>query len=258
MQSQDVLSLRVGDRTFLIPSSSISKLDNWQFLPVEHGIQTIHTRDAHIFSFIHRWLCGYPPHLPEQEWEIMCLLHDCDFFGTPELKCCLIEMLHHQTNNFGRKSRFLMSNQQLLEQFDLDSPWEDIIGFWYLRYYKPILKQTLDNAVKILEASKKFNYKLASPLIAILSENDQLCIELLLHITRDMGILLPEPMMLSVMSTVLIDRLAIILNPPFQASASPADSQEEGEDEKEKEEASKFKHLKKQTKRTIPPPTFKF
>lgn len=256
-RAQALATILVGDRYFSFPYQCTDYLKNWKqlgFWP-EENVHVAPTRDPKTFSFIHRWLCGYPAHLPDTEWQTLCLIADCQFYGIPVLHAALDRLLQDQPSSLGRKARYLVANPAASARFALTSTWEEIMSF-SLSSYDPLLQQTCRDLAQILEQSSQESLQILAPLLKLAAYNASWCRDLLIFLVKDVGVVLPQPDALLLLKELLLARLREAKSSPkaqpkpnLVASGSPAQSQEDEEPPGTSTESSSTRK-----KRHIPPP----
>jgi hypothetical protein len=258
-EAPDFVTLAVGSKPhyFYIPLRSLPYFQNFDKLSIsQQGLRISPLRDPKIFAFIHRWLCGYPAHLPAEDWQVICLLDDCNFYGVPILADILVAKLKDQNTNLGRKVRFLLANPSLADRCCFTSSWEDIMGL-SVSIYQPLFMQTCKELAQQFERSKTEQFQLLAPFINLAAYNAPCCRDLLIWLVKDFGITLPQPDALMLLKDLFLTRFTAA-SPPTRAATtaeSHADSEEEPPSQDGSEAASTSQSKSASRKRRVPPPS---
>lgn len=191
--------IRVGGKIFMFPASRVEKIKKWASFEIGIMQGTIPVpvvdRDPQIFAFIHRWLCGYPAHLPPTEWEIICLMADCAVYGVDELHSELVEQLKDQDSNLGRKATLIMSDYHpKLHQSFLTDSWEKILNILLADIFPSALTMVTELA-QVMEESASDSVKTLAPFVKIVVLDKELFSSILKRLIKNYALSFPAELL---------------------------------------------------------------
>ena len=223
----------------MFPFSRIPLINNWNKLRI--GIYQgtvpvpIADRDPHIFSFIHRWLCGYPAHLPPNEWEIVCLLADCTHYGVYQLHEELVEQLKDQDSNLGRKATLILSDYhpRLQQTASLTDSWDQILNVLLEDILPSALKMVTELA-QVMEESATDYVKALAPFVKIVVLDKELFTNILKRLIKNYALSFPAEL-LDLIKTLLENQRKsknpktrdIFVSPPSEGAEEEAPPQQQ-------------------------------
>lgn len=118
------MRIMIGEQGFELNEEALLRVPS-----IQTSQCTVFLRDPEIFKFIYRWLQGYPVHLPSKEWQIICLIEDCLYFGADELSTKLMILLADERDGkLGRKAMLINRYPSLFHMTNLSDNFDKMVN----------------------------------------------------------------------------------------------------------------------------------